>query len=149
MIKKIICTSIIVILTITNFGCNKEKKLSITYPDSGMYGQNVLSLDDSSTLINGIGYSLCAELGKEAELKIVITNLSDPGNNEPGAVWFHTLGQGDGWTISDYTNNSQEFISTKDGNLDLNLSFDYGPGSCRVDYYENSSSITDSKTFTW
>ncbi len=27
--------------------------------------------------------------------------------------------------------------------------FENGPGSCRVDFYENSSSISNSKTFSW
>ncbi|MGZ3884660.1 MAG: hypothetical protein ACXVP0_16725 [Bacteroidia bacterium] len=32
--------------------------------------------------------------------------------------------------------------------LGISLSF-IGPGSCQVDYYENSSSITKTKHFTW
>jgi hypothetical protein len=147
MIKQILTYTIALLLTATNFGCNKEKKLSITYPAKGVYGENVLSLDDNSTLNSVNGYSLCAELGKKAELKIVITNLSVAGTSGPGAVWFYA--QEDGWLISDYTDNSQQFESNKDGKLDLDLIFKNGPGSCRVDYYENSSSVTNSKTFTW
>jgi hypothetical protein len=141
----LICTTAL-LLTAT-FGCNKEKKLSITYPTSGTYGVNVLSLEDNSTLNNGNGYSLCAELGKKAELKIIITNLSSTGTSGPGAGWFYA--QGDGWLISDYTNDSQQFESNKDGKLDLDFIFTNGPGSCRIDYYENSSTVTNSKTFTW
>jgi hypothetical protein len=147
MIKRVFMYAIVVLLMASNFGCNKEEKISITYPESGVYGENLLSIADSSTLNSINGYSLAAELGKKAELKIVITNLSASGTSGPGAVWFYA--EGVGWLVSDYTNSSQQFESTKDGKLDLDLTFINGPGSCRVDFYENSSSITNTKSFTW
>lgn len=140
--KRILFFAISFTLLTINSGCNKEKNLSISYPINGVYGENVLVLPNSSVLNNIDGYSLSAELGKKAELKIIITNLSGSG-----AVWFFT--SEDGWSVGDYVGDSQEFTSTKDGKLDLDIVFENGPGSCRVDYYENSNSVTQSKIFTW
>jgi len=147
MIKRILIYTIIVLLTASNFGCNKEEELSIIYPSSGAYGKNILALANNTILDNSNGYSLSAELSKDAKLKIVITNLSSSGTGSPGANWFYA--EGDGWIIGDYVGNSQQFESNKDGKLDLDITFENGPGSCRVDYYENSSSVNNSKTYTW
>ncbi len=130
-----------VILTSVNLGCNKEKKLSITYPSSGTYGENVLGLAKNSNLSSVNGYSLCSELGEKAKLKIIITQISGSG------IWF--FAEENGWLVGDYSGNKQQFESNKDGKIDLDIAFENGPGSCRVDYYENSSSVTNSKTFIW
>lgn len=142
MIKRILFFAILFTLLIINFGCNKEKNLSISYSMNGVFGENVLALPNSSILNNAASYSLSAELGRKADLKIIITNLSGVG-----AIWFFT--SEDGWSVGDYAGDSQEFISTKDGKIDLDIVFENGPGSCRVDYYENSHSVTQSKKFTW
>ncbi len=141
MLKRFLIFMVAVILTSFNLGCNKEKKLSITYPSSGTYGENVLALSDNSSLIDINGYSLCAELGEKAELKIIITHLSGTGE------WFYA--DKNGWTVNSYSGGSQYFQSNKDGKIDLDITFENGPGSCKVDFYENSSSVTYSKTFTW
>lgn len=141
MVKRFLMYSVVIIGVFANTGCNKEEKLSITYPSSGAYGENVLALADNSSLTSVNGYSLCAELGKKAELKVVITQLSGSG------VWFYA--DKNGWTVSSYSGGSQQFESNTDGKIDLDITFENGPGSCRVDYYENSSSVTSSKTFTW
>lgn len=130
-----------VILTSVNLGCNKEKKLSISYTSSGAYGENVLALADNSSLTDINGYSLCAELGKKAELKIIITQLSGSG------AWFYA--DENGWTVNSYVGGTQQFESNDDGKIDLNITFENGPGSCKVDFYENSSAVTYSKTFIW
>ncbi|NVO03042.1 MAG: hypothetical protein HXX09_10125 [Bacteroidetes bacterium] len=141
MVKRLLIYTVAVLFIIVNSGCNKEEKLSIKYPSSGAYGENILSLPVNSNLTNINGYSLCAELGKKAELKIIITKLSGSGE------WFYA--DGNGWTVSSYSGSSQQFESNKDGTIDLDLIFENGPGSCKVDFYENSSSVTDSKTFSW
>jgi hypothetical protein len=141
MLKRFLIFMVAVILTSVNLGCNKEKKLLITYPSTGAYGVNVLALADSSSLTDINGYSLCAELGKKAKLKIIITQLSGSG------VWFYT--DENGWTVNSYVGGSQQFESNNDGKIDLYITFENGPGSCKVDYYENSASVTYSKTFTW
>jgi len=146
MMKRISIYTIAVLLTALNFGCTKER-MAIAYPSSGTYGENILALSNNSILNNVDGYSLSAELGKKAELKIVFINLSSSVTEGPGAVWFY--GEGDGWIVGDHAGNSQQFESNKDGELHLDIIFENGPGSCRVDFYENSSSISNSKTFSW
>ena len=149
MLKKFLIYPAALILLIAFTACNKEKKLSITYPATASFGENVLAIANNTNLSNGSDYSFCAELGKKAELKIVITNLSGPGSGGPGAVWFWQNGSDDGWTVGNYSGDAQQFESNNDGKIDLNIKFENGPGTCRVDYYENSSSITNSKCFTW
>ena len=147
MLKRFLIYPVAVLLIIASAGCNKEKNLLITYPTNGSFGENVLALTDNTNLLSGSDYSFSAELGKKAELKIVITNLSGPGGASPGAVWFYT--SENGWVVGSYSTENQQFESNKDGEIDLNIIFENGPGSCRVDYYENSSSVTNSKSFIW
>ena len=147
MLKRFLIYPAAVLLIMAFTGCNKEKKLLITYPATGSFGENVLALADNSNLLSGSDYSFCAELGKKAELKIVITNLSGPGGGGPGAVWFYT--SVNGWTVGSYSAENQQFESNQDEKINLNIIFENGPGSCRVDYYENSSSVTNSKSFIW
>jgi hypothetical protein len=141
MVKRFLTYTVAVLYIMANSGCNKEEKLSITYPSSGAYGENVLALAANSSLTNVNGYSLCAELGEKAELKIIITKLSGSGE------WFYADDQG--WIVSSYSGSLQQFESNKDGTIDLDIIFVNGPGSCKIDYYENSSSVTNSKTFIW
>lgn len=124
-----------------NTGCNKVEHLAITYPTLGSYGENILAIPDSTILNNINGYSLCADLGKNAELKIMITQLSGAG------VWFYA--DNNGWTINDHSGGSQQFQSNDQGKIDLDIVFENGPGSSRIDYYENGSTITHSKTLFW
>lgn len=123
--------------------CAKFKKDKISYPTQGLYGKNILALNTADSLIQGQNYSLNANLEKKATLKIVIKNSSTQGN----PVWFYSE-QGK-WLVSDYSSSQQEFIANDDGNLDLNIIFENGPGSCLVDFYENSSSVTQTKYFKW
>jgi len=122
--------------------CNKEKHESIEYPDVGGYGPNVLSLADGAVLNNPDGYSMSAELGKDAELRVVLTNLST--NN---AVWF--WGDQNGWRVTDYENSTQEFNANQDDRIDLEMLFNNGPGSCRMEVFENGAQLTRVANFTW
>jgi hypothetical protein len=126
--------------------CKKEEKHKIEYPSSGFYGVNILALQDSDSL-NSMGYSLCAELGKKAELKIVITNLSNQVYGTIPPVSYYD--QSNGWNIGDYSGDQQEFISNKSGTIDLDITFGASPGKCRIDFYENSKSVTNSKLLYW
>jgi hypothetical protein len=64
--------------------------------------------------------------------------------------WKNDLAQvfDNGWIGGDFDGTSQEFISTKTGNIDLDLEFQ-GHGTFRIDYYENSKTVTKSKVFSW
>lgn len=130
-------------LIFLNVGCNKEAKTAITYETNGLYGINVLALTSDSVEVSPVNYSMNATLGKDASLKVVVTKLTTSSANN---VWF--FADEDGWTVSDYVGTSQEFVANKSGNIDLNLIFQ-GHGTCRFDYYENSTSVTKAKVFSW
>ncbi len=141
MTQKFLIYSLALFFIMGSLGCNKEKKKIISYPVHGSYGENVLALPSGTILTNVNGYSLCAELGKEAVFKIKITQISGSG------LWFYS-GE-NGWLVSSFSNGSQLFESNSDEKNDLHILFENGPGACRIDYYENASSITNSKTFSW
>lgn len=133
---------ILVVLFMVLNGCNSKQDTSISFPSSGLHGNNLLAIADSTQLTED-AYSLAATLGKDANLIIVITNFS----TNTSAVWFYT--SLNGWSASSYAGNQQQFISISDERLDAKIRFPYGPGACQVDFYENSSTITQSKYFSW
>jgi hypothetical protein len=130
-------------LVLSNIGCNKQENLAISYPTNGVYGMNVLALTSDSLQVSPVNYSMNASLGKKASLKVVITKVAAFSLN---SVWFYT--SENGWSVGDFDGVSQEFTATKSGNVDLDLEF-MGSGTCRIDYYENSSTVTKSKVFSW
>lgn len=136
------------------YSCGKdnddEAETGITYPDSVLYGVNILSSAIPATLVNGKNYGLGAELETDASLKIVFTNLSATDTlSGHTPVWFYS--DATGWVVSDYSSGSQTFTASQTGKIDVEMSFEnYGiSGSCRVDYCENSNSVTRSKTIVW
>lgn len=122
-----------------------KKDYSITYQYPGV---NLLYIPDSTTIISGDYYTLSATLGKDAELKIVMTNLSTTS-----ALWFYS--PQDHFTVSPYKKGVQEFTTTKDGLNIMTLKFSQGTGplggfgTCRIDIYENSPVVTKSKVVFW
>jgi hypothetical protein len=134
----------LLIFALILFSCKKRKE--ITYPTSAAFGENLLNLN---VVELDKDYSFAAELGKKAELKIVMTNLSPiPSNGGMQPIWFYSGEQG--WTVSDYSSdNTQTFTSNQTGNIDLNLTFIINGGSCKIDFYENSEKITKTRTVTW
>lgn len=141
--KNLALFTVIFILVIS---CKKTKE--ITYPPTMEYGDNVLAID-TDTISNLVNYSFGAELGKNASLKVVLTNLSvqtNPALSKP--VWFYSNEQG--WIVSDYSSDdTQTFTSNKDGRIILDISFSDTLGSCKIDYYENSKSVTKTKYLSW
>lgn len=125
---------------------------SITYPEKVIIGNNILALDDSSDLVSDDSYELGAVLGKDANLKLVITNLSTYPSGQMGPIWFFDM-DSQGWSINDYneSSNYQVLTSTSSGKIYAVISFDgFGyQGECRIDFYENSDTITQSKYFFW
>ncbi|MCK4662799.1 MAG: hypothetical protein KAT68_08040 [Bacteroidales bacterium] len=155
--KKAIFVLSIVFLLILEISCNKdisETNNEITYPDSVYFGKNILSLPDSATLISEKNYGFAANLGNDAELKVIINNLSyDDSINFSNkySIWWINTSKNVGWTYFDYdtTNNSQKFVATTTGNIDLEIMFD-SQGQCSIDCYENSAdSITITKYLKW
>ncbi len=135
----------------------------ITYPETGDYGDNILSLSKTAF---GAGsnhsVSLAAHLSKGTALKIKIISMSaDTTSTAPSdtskvttparkAGWFFAASFGVNWTISafDETNYTQTFTAIDpDKSCDLMMYFD--PGSFKIEYYEmNSSTPTRTKTIT-
>jgi hypothetical protein len=139
--KKIL---LIALTLVVLFSCKKRKE--INYPTSMTYGDNLLAINNVS---ENKDYSFGAKLGKKASLKVVLSNLSVQTNtNQPKPVWFFSSSQG--WTVSNYApDDTQTFTSNKDGDVILDIVFSGSPGSCKIDYYENSSSVTKTKTLNW
>lgn len=142
--KSVMNVLAVLTLIFSTFGCNKQEKLAISYPTNGLNGMNVLALTSDSLEVDSVNYSMNAVLGEKATLKIVFTKLATPSSN---SVWFYDI-MTDGWIGEDFDGTSQEFISTKSGNIDLDLEFQ-GHGTFRIDYYENSKTVTKSKVFSW
>jgi hypothetical protein len=147
IIRKIFLKSIFIAsLLLLTISCNKVG--SITYPKSTNYGENLLARTENY-VEKGESYSLEADLTKKCDLKIVITNTSEI-NTDPEAdppKW--AFNNNKGWTIGNYESKAQIFTTTVIGKNDLNIVFSGEEGSCRIDYYENTSSITRTKTISW
>jgi hypothetical protein len=139
-------------LSMINISCHKDDDNVISYPNTISYGTNILTLPDSTVLSGQSDYDLGAVLGKDASLSLVITNLSAIDNVSGHLpVWFYD--NISGWTVEDYNgmNNTQKFISSQTGTIDLNLTFEtFGKrGKCRIDFYENATTITRTKYLKW
>lgn len=128
----------------TLFSCNKRDE-EISYPASLENMRNVLSV---GPVVENVDYSFGAQLGRRAELKIVITNLSVQTNvNQPKPVWFYA--GTNSWDASDYSNDMQTFTASKTGTINQDITFSGHPGACKIEYYENSKSITRSQYINW
>jgi len=123
----------------------------ISYPDSIYYGKNILTLPDSTILSVTKNYDMGAVLEKDANLSLIITNLS-ANDTATGHIPVWLYDNNTGWAAQNYTsNNTQKFISAQTGKIDLEINFDaYGKqGKCKIDFYENSTSITRTKYLKW
>jgi hypothetical protein len=147
----------------TIYACKKESnnqttpppvtvEKGISYPDSIYYGKNILSFPDSTVLIEYTDYEMGAVLEKDASLSLVITNYPVI-DTATGHVTDWGYSNPTGLVVTDYDtlNNTQKFISTQTGKIDLMISFlAYGhTGKCKIDFYENGNAITKTKHFTW
>jgi hypothetical protein len=152
--KKLIFITVTLLIIFFFNQCKKSettptpKQTAISYALTGKWGLNLLSLNDSTTLNSIDEYSFSATLQSDAALKIIITNLS----TDTKSVWFYEEGSNEGWSITDYDNNSNQqiFTSLKSGTLDLQTVFSGSAGSCRLDYYENNSTTpVKSRHLAW
>ena len=125
-----------------------EKQTSITYPVTGNFGNNILSMKDSTVINPSLIFSFAANLQVDATLKIIMTNLSS-GNK---ALWFYDPATNQNWNITTYntTLNQQTFSSKIGSSLDLSMTFADTLGKCKIDFFENNSQkLTKSKYLTW
>jgi ABC-type oligopeptide transport system substrate-binding subunit len=143
--------SLIILVTLLTLlaSCKKEKEdnPTITYPESGQNGDNILSL--TQTGYTGgfeVTHSLMAELVNGATLKIKITSLSAEINPRP--VWYYSSGTELNWSIADVdmVNFTQIISSIEPGKAcDLKMFFDVG--SFLIEYFEmDATTPTRTKT---
>ena len=121
----------------------------ITYPETGLYGDNILSLTRTGySAGNDIFYSLAAQPAKGTSLMIRITSISSDTSATTPAYWGYALGSGINWLISefDYNDHSQTCTAINSGQpCDLKMQFD--AGTFLIEYFENKSGVaTRSKT---
>lgn len=130
---------------------SEEKQPSISYPVTGNFGANILSMKDSTVVIPSSSFSLAAKLQGDIALKIRMTNLSEGDK----AVWFDDAATNQNWNISGYNLTSKQqtftsFTSKNGGSLDLRIYFADTAGKCKIDFFENNSDIpTKSNYLKW
>jgi len=121
----------------------------IEYPSLGLYGKNILALND--TLFSGEYFSLAANLIKGTSLKIKITALEPFLEMEIWyGIWYYAVGSGINWSITafDYNTKTQFFTAIEsDRSCDLKMLFDQG--RFLIEYFEMNSALpTRTKTIT-
>lgn len=122
----------------------------ITYPETGIGGENVLSLPKTN-FHSGVDnwVSLAAQLTNGTTLTIKITSLNgtDSSGQNKG-LWWYSVGSEINWLISTLyiDGDSQTFTTIEPGkSCDLKMSFD--KGSFLIEYFEMNSAVpTRSKT---
>jgi len=122
----------------------------ISYPSSGLYGENILNLNQTSYSIYG-NKSFTANLKNGTSVKIKMKRLS--GN----IVWLWDVSSAINWSVTlfDDSNYEQTFSSINTGtNCNLRMLFNPEngyptPSTFLIEYYEmNSANPTRTKTIT-
>lgn len=157
--KRLISMSILCLLLVIS-SCKKddqdkeEDKTIIGYSIEGNWGANILAMSDSTELFKDTEYSICANIGDDATLRVLIFNLSDNSNAQSPAdyaIWFISDLDNNGWNTYNFDDesNSQEFNAANTGEIDRRIKFS-AVGLVRIEVYENSSENA-SKTLiiTW
>ncbi len=140
---------IVLVFLLMVFVASCDKSKEIAYPENGAYGQNILALPNSSTYDLNDEFSMHALMNKRSKLKIVMTNLSEDSPGQQMPIWFYEMSVTN-WKVSDYSGNTQVFTSVKGSNeCDLSLILYGTNGSAKIDFYENSESITRTKFINW
>lgn len=111
----------------------------IYYPESGTYGTNILN-GDSINLSSVVYYSMRAEIPEGSTLKIIMYNVS-------GGGWGWFLGTNTNCIISNYTS-SQTFEAVTSGIMQVQIGLN-GTGTALIQYFENSTTETKTKTISW
>jgi len=112
-----------------------EKQTSITYPAAGVHGPNLLAMADSALVDNQQTYSMSATLQSDAELKIVVTNLSSYNGR-----WVADSASNTNWNFAGYNSalKQQVFTAKKGSSADVSFML-INTGACRIDFFENQS----------
>lgn len=113
-------------------------KCPIYFPESGSYGTNILN-SDSVNLIPG-NYSMRAEVPQGSSFKAILYNVS-------GGAWFYNSSTQTNIVIGTITS-SQQFEALQSGIMQVEISLS-GSGNCLIQYFENSTAETKTKTIIW
>jgi hypothetical protein len=145
-IYTIIGFGLIFFLFIISSSCNR--KLTISYPNSINFGENILAIPDGK-IKSGESYSFESNITKKCDLVVRLTNLSKAPSDPaiPTPTWkFSDM---TGWTAGNYVNGVQEFHTVKPGTSDFKIVFQGTDGECTMEFFENSSVVTRVRHFTW
>jgi hypothetical protein len=145
LISVILLVSVIIFLTT----CKKDDNPTVTYPETGQNGDNILSLTQTEYAAGfDFSHSLMAKLSEGASVKIQITSMSSEINPRP--VWYYSSGSEINWLISniDLVNFTQNITSIESGkSCDLKMFFD--TGTFLIEYFEMDATLpTRTKTIT-
>jgi hypothetical protein len=126
-----------------------DDEISINYPDSGVFGVNILRSD--STEVRGTNpnnpyssfpYSFRAELSEGASLEVIMTSTAS-------SIWSFEISSEEGWIVDDLLTHKQRFIAYGPNISELEMTF-YGSGSAELEIFENGSETpTRVKTIAW
>ncbi len=121
-----------------------------TYPETGVGGENILSLSKTNFLSGPENtVSLSAHSVKGTSLKIKITSLNEINmGSENDGLWVYYVGSEINWQVSTlpYGGDSQTFTMIESGkSSDIKMAF--SKGSFLIEYFEMNSAVpTRSKT---
>jgi len=105
----------------------------INYPRSGLYGLNILDLQQTS--YSGEKFSLAANLAEGTKLQIKITALS-------GGPWFYSVSTVNNWSITTFDDDAQSQTFTAiDSDRSCDLRMGFNPGEFLVEYFEMGATI--------
>lgn len=121
--------SVILIILLFCFACKKENaKDSIDYPETGLYGENLLDKLQTSYQANSVSFS--AILGDEAIIKVKIV----------GGKWKYTSSNNAQWSAGDYNEDDRSRIFTSISSGTIDGRFEIYPGtSMEIFVYENGA----------
>lgn len=129
-----------------------ELHTGITFPDSLGGYPNVPSFAGYTTFYEGDSLVVGADLEADAHLKLVITNFPVLDSAGYDMTYWMYMGA-TGFTVSDFdtTTNSQTLTSNTIGKIYMPISFvaNGQGGHCKIDFYENSTSITRTRHYQW
>jgi hypothetical protein len=130
--------------------CEEDKDTSISYPDEGIFGDNILRSDSimieitDDTRQQFHDYSMRAELGEDATLKIIMKKTGGSGGS-----WSSESSSRIGWAIRGITPGKAEYYAFGPVVCELKMSF-YSIGVADIEIYENGSEEPSRiKTISW
>jgi hypothetical protein len=131
---------------ISNFIENTEfvvTKLPIEYPSEGLYGKNILIPGDTLyERLEGVDFSLAANIGRGARLKIKISSigsLDDTLNDstEYRPFWYYVFGSQQNWKITNFDMDTYtQYFTSIDPDASCDLSVEFDKGRFLIEYFE-------------